>query len=92
MEKYLVSGAVSKEKLELLFQLTSVRKEELKSAIHDHLVKGINSSAAAALNGIKVSSLNRALTPLNHAAGITAQINDLEWEERQKRRKVVNRS
>lgn len=71
---YLLSGGYNPQKLDLLLSLTSIRSEDIKSAIHDHLVRGAAIDLAASLNLVDSGNLKRALKKLNETARIVEEI------------------
>lgn len=75
---YLLSGGYNPQKLELMLSLTSIRSEDIRSAIHDHLVKGAAIDTAAALNLVDSGNLNRALKKLNEVASVVEQIKNID--------------
>lgn len=75
---YLLSGGFDEKKLELLLQLTSIRSDDIKAAIHDHLVRGASVQVAAAMNSVDASNLERSLKKLNDVAGIVEAIKEID--------------
>lgn len=78
--KYLHAGNQSQNRFNLLLRLTSIRSEDIRGALEDHLVKGHQLEAAAAFNGVPVSNVIRVVDKLEEVAGIVEQIKDEDWE------------
>jgi pterin-4a-carbinolamine dehydratase len=78
--KFLSKGLEPEQRVKLLFQLTKIGSENIKSALVDHLTKGLTENDAAMLNDVSQQNFNRALKRLNCVAGIVEQIKELDWE------------
>ncbi|EKE79443.1 PapB/FocB family fimbrial expression transcriptional regulator [Idiomarina xiamenensis] len=78
--KYLCQASQTNERFELLLQLTRINSDDVKDALRAHLVKGFNEKDAALLNGVPFSNFSRALTKLNHVAGVVESIKDIDWQ------------
>lgn len=65
---YLVQGMESKKKMELLFTMTKITRDNLQGALIDHFCRDFCLSDAAALNGVKRPNLNPAIEKLNEIA------------------------
>lgn len=78
---YLLAGSEPAKRVELLLSLTRIDSEDVKSALLDHLVKGMNDANAIAIHGINKSNFSRALSRLNEVAGVVEQIKDIDWEK-----------
>lgn len=78
--RILVQGLESKEKVELLLQLTRIDSENIQSALVAHLCKGHKEDDAAMLNDVPRQNFNRALKRLNNVAEVVQQIKELELE------------
>lgn len=81
----LLRGYVTKERLDLLFKLTTRLGEPTKYALEDFLCKGHTESAAASLNGLKQSNFNRSLATLNEVANIVEEYNQLSDNKKESR-------
>lgn len=79
---YLIRGGYNPQKLELMLSLTSIRSEDIRAAIHNHLVDGCAVDLAAALNGADVANLKRALKKLNEIARIVEEIKNIDLYKR----------
>ena len=79
---YLLRGGYNPQKLELMISLTSIRSEDIRAAIHNHLVDGCAVDLAAALNCADVANLKRALKKLNEIAGIVEEIKNIDLYKR----------
>lgn len=77
--KLLVQGGQTNERFELLLQLTRITSENVIEALHDHLVKGMTTANAAAINNIELSSLVRSLKSLEKQASVVEQIKVIDW-------------
>ena len=77
--KYLSQGLESKNKVDLLLQLTKISSDDMKYAIHDHLVKNFTVGDSATLNNLKQSNLTHALNSLNKIAETVEKINELKY-------------
>lgn len=81
--KYLLQGGESETRLTLLLSLTKISSEPTIQALRDHLQKdwrALDEARAAALNGTELSNFSRALSTLNHVAGIVEQIKEIDWQ------------
>lgn len=77
--KVLIKGEESELRVNLLFKLTRLDSENVKSALKDYLVKGYEPDDAAMLNDVKQQNFNRALKRLNEIAAIVEDIKNLDW-------------
>jgi len=77
--KYLSQGLESKKKVDLLLQLTKISSENIKSAIHDHLVGNFTINDSALLNNCKQGNLTHSINALNKIAEIVEKINELKY-------------
>lgn len=75
---YLLSGGYDPKKLNLMLSLTSIRSEDIKSAISDHLVRGASVEVAAAMNSVDAGNLKRSLKTLNTTVEIVEQIKQID--------------
>lgn len=78
---YLMQGGETEERLALLIKLTSIRSEDIKYALVDHLVKGMPDATAASLNDVPQSNFNRAFNKLNEVAETVERIKELDWDK-----------
>lgn len=78
--RYLMQGMETGERLNLLLSLTNIRSENVIDALHDHLVKGLADSTAAAINGCTQSNFKRALDAVEAVAATVEQIKQLDWK------------
>ena len=76
--RILVQGLESKERVELLLQLTRIDSENIQSALVAHLCKGHKEDDAAMLNDVPRQNFNRAMKRLNRVAEIIEQIKELD--------------
>lgn len=72
----------SQTRLNKLFLLCKISSENLKDAISDHLVKGLDEKNAALLNDVKKENLSRALKRLNEIAAIVEDIKEYDYQKR----------
>jgi len=79
--KFLTKGLEPEERINLLLQLTKIGSVNIKSALVDHLTKGLTENDAAMLNDISQQNFNRALKRLNRVAGIVEQVKELDWSK-----------
>lgn len=77
--KHLHSGNQSTSRLDNLIKLTSIRSENIVSALHDHLVKGHPLETSALINDVPEKNLKRAVNTLEDAARIVEAIKDEDW-------------
>ena len=75
---YLLSGGYNPKKLELLLSLTSIRSEDIRAAISDHLVRGASIDLAAALNLVDAGNLKRSLKKLNEVARVVEEVKNID--------------
>jgi hypothetical protein len=78
--KFLTKGLEPEERINLLLQLTKIGSENIKSALIDHLTKGLTENDAAMLNDVSQQNFNRALKRLNAVVGVVEQVKELDWE------------
>ena len=76
--KYLSKGLEAEQRINLLLQLTKIGSDNIKSALLDHLTKGLTENDAAMLNDVPQQNFNRALKRLNDVAGVVEQIKELD--------------
>jgi len=79
--KFLTKGLEPEERINLLLQLTKIGSENIKSALVDHLTKGLAENDAAMLNDVSQQNFNRALKRLNYVAGVVNQIKQVDWNK-----------
>ena len=75
---YLLSGGYNPQKLELLLSLTSIRSDDIRAAIADHLIRGASIDFAASLNLVDSSNLKRSLKKLNEVARVVEEIKNID--------------
>ena len=80
----LYRGSESSIRFALLMEGVGLRSEPMRSALEDYLVKGIDKDAAAALNGVKTSNLDRDLGKLDRFADLVARIEDHDSDSHKK--------
>ena len=80
--KYLYKGSQSQERLDVLLSFGKSTSEDIKSALSDHLVRGIGKANAATLNGVPGPNLTRALKRLEVTAGKVEKIKEHDWQVR----------
>lgn len=78
----LTKGSQSQVRLDLLLQLCKIKSTDIKNALSDHLVRGINKTAAAALNNVEAPNLSRALKRLIQQANVVEQLKEHDWKNR----------
>lgn len=76
--KCLYKKSQSQTRLNLLLQLSKIKSDDVKNALSDHLVRGINKTAAAALNSVPAGNLTRALKKLEQHAQIIEQVKEYD--------------
>jgi len=79
--KFLTKGLEPEERINLLLQLTKIDSENIKSALADHLTKGLAESDAAMLNNVSQQNFSRALKRLNGVAGVVEEVKKLDWNK-----------
>lgn len=82
--KMLVKGLEEKLRVNLMMKLTRIDSENVKSALIDHLTKGLSEDDAAMLNDVRQQNFNRALKRLNEVATIVEDIKNHDWARFQK--------
>jgi len=78
---FLTKGFEPEERINLRLQLTKIGNENVKSALVDHLTKGLTENDAAMLNYVPQQNFNRALKRLNDVAGVVEKIKELDWNK-----------
>ncbi|MFK3858571.1 hypothetical protein [Pseudoalteromonas rhizosphaerae] len=81
--KYLHKGSQSQERLDALLSFGKSTSEDIKAALSDYLVRGINKTNAATLNGVPGPNFTRALKRLEVITGKIEKIKELDWEKRE---------
>ena len=76
--KYLFAASQSTERLGLLLSATKISSEDIKTALHDHLVRGFDVKNAAAINGVAQQNVDRALNKLEDVARIFEELKELD--------------
>ena len=79
--QFLTKGLEPEERINLLLQLTKIGSENIKSALVDHLTKGLAENDAAMLNDVSQQKFNRALKRLNGVTGVVEQIKALDFDK-----------
>ena len=59
-----------------------ISSEDIKTALSDYLVRGIDKKSAALLNGVPAPNFSRALSQLNAKAEVVELIKELDWQRR----------
>jgi hypothetical protein len=80
--KCLYPKSQSQERLNLLLDSCKIKSVDIKNALSDHLVRGINKTAAAALNNVEAPNLSRALKRLIQQANVVEQLKEHDWKNR----------
>ncbi len=78
MSYRLLAGTESLERVELLVSLTRINSFEIRAALKSHFVSGFPESTAAAVNGVDLSNLRRAVATLNSVAETVEKIKELD--------------
>ena len=79
--KFLTKGLEPEERINLLLLLTKIESKNIRSALVDHLTKGLTENDAAMLNDVSQQNFNRALKRLNGVAGVVEQVKELDWNK-----------
>jgi hypothetical protein len=79
--KMLVRGIEPQARVDLIMQLTKIGSENIRSALIDHLSKGLSENDAAMLNDVPQQNFNRALKRLNEVAAVVEEIKELDWDK-----------
>lgn len=77
--KLLVKGIEPQERVNLIMKLTKIKSENIRSALIDHLSKGLSANDAAMLNDVPQQNFNRALKRLNEVAAVVEEIKEFDW-------------
>lgn len=78
--RHLIQGGKCDEGLKLLLSLTSISSEDVKAALHDHLVKGLSDTLSAQVNGVALPNFNRALNRLEEAEQTVERLIELRMK------------
>ena len=81
--KYLLAGQESAERLGHLLSLTRINSGSVKSALQDHLCRGMAIEDAAVINGVPQGNVSRALASLNNVAEVVERLKELDWPKYQ---------
>lgn len=76
-----MQGQESIKKIDILLSATKIEREQLVSAIYDHLCKGLSKALSADLNDIKAQNLGAAIDTLNDIAIKFEAYFDLRYNE-----------
>lgn len=79
--KMLVRGIEPQERVNLIMQLTKIGSENIRSALIDHLSKGLSENDAAMLNDVPQQNFNRALKRINEVAAVVEKIKEFDWDK-----------
>jgi len=79
--KMLVRGIEPQERVSLIMELTKIGSENIRSALIDHLSKGLSENDAAMLNDVPQQNFNRALKRLNEIAAVVEKIKEFDWDK-----------
>lgn len=79
---YLFKGTQTPERLNLLLSLCKISSEDVKAALSDYLVRGIDKKSAALLNGVPAPNFSRAISQLNVKAEVVEQIKEIDWQRK----------
>ena len=79
--KMLVRGMEPQARVDLIMQLTKIGSENIRSALIDHLSKGLSENDAAMLNDVPQQNFNRALKRLNEVAAVVEKIKEFDWDK-----------
>lgn len=79
---YLFKGTQTAERLNLLLSLCKISSADIKAALGDYLVRGIDKKSAALLNGVPAPNFSRALSQLNAKAEVVELIKEIDWQKR----------
>ena len=80
---YLAQGFESREKIDILLDLTSFKSEAIKAALVDYFCRNMKKCEAALVNDVKESNLNRDIKKLNITAGKLERCKELDWPDYQ---------
>lgn len=83
--RYYIPGMESKERFELIMQLTNIQSESIYDAMYDHIVKGQDEAVAGML--VDASNLKRALKKFNHVLHLVEQIKQIDWSNQNAKEK-----
>ena len=76
--KCLYPKSQSQVRLNLLLESCKIESPDIIGALSDHLVRGINKTAAAALNSVPAGNLSRALKSLDKQAQIFERLKEYD--------------
>ena len=77
----LIKGIEPQERVNLIMKLTKIGSENIRSALIDHLSKGLSENDAAMLNDVPQQNFNRALKRLNEVAAVVEKIKEFDWDK-----------
>lgn len=75
----MIPGMETKERLDLVISLTSIRSEAQQRALKSHFVDGVNSSACAALEEIPESNFQRTIDRVQAVDSVIEKIKEIDW-------------
>ena len=75
--QFLHAGLHSTDEVELYLSLTRIKSDNKIAALHDYLVRGVNISKAAGMNGVDVKDLRDCREQLNKVAVVVDALVDL---------------
>lgn len=75
---YLLRGGETKEKIDLLLSLTSIKSDDIKIALNHYYINGRTEAQASELAGVPKSNMVRAMKNLNGVAGIVEQLHEIK--------------
>ena len=80
--KYLYAQSQSQQRVGWLLESCKIKSPDVKGALSDFLVKGVNQTTAAAFNNVPVSNLSRALKRLEKQAQLIEKIKEHDWRNK----------
>ena len=80
--KYLVQGHESKQRIELLLELTNIRSEALKQSLMLYLVDSVIAQKSYIRAGVNQQNFARGLKRLEFVASRVEKIKELDWQNK----------
>jgi len=77
--QFLFKGQEPAERVGVLLDLANLKSDDIKRAIHDHLVLGVSLSNASDAYEVHNGNVTRALKALNQVAAMVERIKEIDY-------------